>query len=296
MRKQGRNKSTFRSNRGRALNRGSLQTRKPRLARQWHRARNAPLTPRDVTVFSNKKVWWLCGKGHEWDACVSNRSLGTGCPYCSGHKVHKDNCLSIVNPEIASEWHPSRNAPLTPEDVTSRTHRKVWWLCRKGHEWLADINNRTQRNGCPYCSGRKICKDNCLRTVNPELAAEWHPSRNAPLTPDDVTARSGRTIWWICPEGHEWQANVASRSRGMRCPRCKERRRWQRGKSLQIAAPWLAREWHPEKNAQRTTKDVTPLSIRVVWWKCKNGHEVHEPVVERFQRKGCPVCTLKRKP
>lgn len=293
MRNKGRKKTALRRSRGKVSHRGSLQTRKPKLALQWHPTRNSPLTPRDVTVFSNRKVWWICGKGHEWQAVISNRSLGTGCPYCAGHKVHRQNCLSAVNPALASEWHPSRNAPLTPADVTSRTHRKVWWLCGKGHEWLADINNRTQRNGCPYCSGHKTCKDNCLRTVNPELAAEWHPARNAPLTSADVTARSGRTIWWICPKGHEWQAKVADRSAGMRCPHCSGRKPRRRKKRLEIAEPRIAREWHPEWNGRRKPKDVSPLSLRVVWWKCRNGHEVREPVAARYKRKGCPVCRLK---
>ncbi|MDR1674203.1 MAG: zinc-ribbon domain-containing protein, partial [Oscillospiraceae bacterium] len=33
------------------------------------------------------------------------------------------------------------------------------------------------------------------------------------LTPDYVTAGSGRKVWWICANGHEWQTRIANRNR-----------------------------------------------------------------------------------
>jgi len=137
------------------------------LARQWHPTGNAPLTPGDVTFGSGRKVWWLCGKGHEWNAVICNRSKGIGCPYCSGRYATTDNNLRTVNPDLARQWHPTKNAPLTPKDVTPRSAAKVWWKCSKGHEWKAAIFSRA-RNRCPYCSGRRVARDNCLQTVNPK--------------------------------------------------------------------------------------------------------------------------------
>ena len=91
----------------------SLQELYVNLATQWHPTKNGSLTPRDVTPRSNKKVWWLCKKGHEWEVTVNNRSQGSGCPYCSGHATNEKNCLSTVNPALASEWHLIRNGNLT---------------------------------------------------------------------------------------------------------------------------------------------------------------------------------------
>ena len=31
---------------------------------------------------SGIKVWWRCSRGHEWQATISNRNYGTGCPAC----------------------------------------------------------------------------------------------------------------------------------------------------------------------------------------------------------------------
>jgi len=167
-----------------------------------------------------KKVWWYCSKGHEWRAAINSRSSGNGCPYCSGKKACFDTCLLTVSPTIASEWHPTKNGALKPTDVTAYSNKKVWWLCDKGHEWQSAVYNRAKGNGCPYCSGRKVYEGNCLATINPELVAEWHPSRNFKLTPNDVTAFSNKKVWWKCGEGHDWYAVVGSRARGNGCPKC----------------------------------------------------------------------------
>ncbi len=194
------------------------------LSKQWHPTKNGPLTPGDLTPGSNKKVWWICAKGHQWQAIVNSRSQGRGCPYCAGHKVSVDNCLHTINPNLARQWNPAKNGSLTPKDVTPGSNKKVWWICKKGHAWQATISNRNRARGCPYCAGRAVCEDNCLETVNPSLAAEWHPVRNGRQTPRDVTPGSSRRVWWQCERGHEWEAIINSRNQGFgRCPYCRSR-------------------------------------------------------------------------
>ena len=74
------------------------------------------------------KVWWQCNNGHEWEATIANRSSRkSGCPECAGKKVGKDNNLFVKFPKVAKEWHPSKNKPLTPKDVTPGSKKKVWW-------------------------------------------------------------------------------------------------------------------------------------------------------------------------
>jgi hypothetical protein len=175
----------------------------PMLAKEWHPTKNGVLTPLNVTRGSSKRVWWLCSKGHEWQAIVSNRINGSGCPYCAGRTVCYDNCLQTVNPRLAKEWHPNKNGSLTPKDVTPGSHARVWWLCTKGHSWEAKILDRSYGTGCPYCSGKAVCQENCLQTLNQNLANEWHPTKNNSLTPYDVTPNSNNKVWWRCKKGHE---------------------------------------------------------------------------------------------
>jgi len=60
-------------------------------------------------------------------------------------------------PHLVKEWHPTKNGDLTPDKVTSGSHKKVWWLCPKGHNYESLPYSRTSKNprGCPYCSGNK---------------------------------------------------------------------------------------------------------------------------------------------
>jgi hypothetical protein len=121
---------------------------------------------------------------------------------------------------LAKEWHPTKNDNLTPKEVTIGSIKKIWWQCSKGHEWETTVNSRQHGHGCPYCSGRKVNDENCLKTVNPTLAKEWHLTKNGNLTPKEVTAGSGKKVWWKCSRGHVWEACVYNRSKGNNCPFC----------------------------------------------------------------------------
>ncbi len=202
----------------------SLQTVNPSLARQWHPSKNGSLTSKDVTPGSNRKAWWICSNGHDWEVAVRHRSRGSGCPYCAGRAVGSDNCLEAINPKLAKQWHPVKNGRLTSLDVTPNSGKKAWWICGKGHEWQATISNRNRGRGCPYCAGRAVCNENCLQTLNPPLAAEWHPVKNGRLTTRDVTPGSNKRVWWRCRKGHAWEAIINSRNQGFgRCPDCRSR-------------------------------------------------------------------------
>jgi len=118
---------------------------------EWHPDKNGNLSPVDLLPQSNKKVWWLCEKGHEWQAIVQRRYFGDGCPYCRGKLPSKENCLAARKPELIQEWHPMNNKGLTPFDVLPGSDKKVWWMCSEGHEWQTRISHRYYGSGCPYC-------------------------------------------------------------------------------------------------------------------------------------------------
>ena len=128
------------------------------LVKEWHPTKNKELTPKDVTSKSDKKVWWLCPKGHSYNAVIKNKTIAKSrCPYCSNKKASETNNLQILFPEIAKEWHLTKNKELTPKDFTYGSKKKVWWLCSKDHSYESVIYSRSGKNrtGCPYCSGNK---------------------------------------------------------------------------------------------------------------------------------------------
>lgn len=208
----------------------SLNSLNPKLAKEWHPTKNGKLTPSDVTNGSSKKVWWKCHEGieHEWRATIKNRQKENSfCPFCIGRKVSLTNNLIAKYPEIAKEWHPTKNGSKKPEEFTFGSQKKVWWKCPKGddHEWEAAIGSRTgvYKTGCSICHGLVIVKSNCLQTINPELAKEWHPLRNGNLTPSDVAPNSQNKVWWKCSNNkdHEWEQTITNRNTNKSgCPFC----------------------------------------------------------------------------
>lgn len=60
-----------------------LATTNPEILKEWDYEKNYPLTPKDVSIGSGKKVWLKCQNcGNKWMATIYNRSYGTGCPNC----------------------------------------------------------------------------------------------------------------------------------------------------------------------------------------------------------------------
>lgn len=120
---------------------------------EWDELKNG-ISFLDVKLSSSKKAWWKCKHGHSWEAKIYSRKV-SGCPYCSGRFPTKERNLLILDPEVAKEWHPTKNFPLTPDKISYGSGKKVWWMCKNSHEWEAVVSSRTYKrvkNGCPLCS------------------------------------------------------------------------------------------------------------------------------------------------
>lgn len=274
-----------------------MENNRTELLDQWDREANKDMTPETVARGSGKKAWWRCEKGHRWQAVINSRSGGSGCPVCSGRVVvYGSNDLETELPELASEWHPTKNMPLTPAMVTRGCHRSVWWKCEKGHEWKAVIKARAAGCACPVCAGRKVQTGvNDLRTLDPELASEWHPVKNGVLTPDTVLATSLKRVWWRCRYGHEWQAKIKDRMNGTGCPVCGGQKVVEGVNDLASQYPLLMREWHPTKNGSVLPQKMTAYNNKRVWWQCALGHEWRASVYSRTQGlTGCPYCANRK--
>ena len=411
----------------------NLQVCNPALAKEWHPTKNGPFTPQDATPGMAHKVWWICPKGHEYQAEIFRRSYGGGCSVCANRVVTTGNCLATVNPDLAKQWHPTKNGKLTPNDVVFGSHKKVWWLCKVGHEFQAIIELRhRQGTSCSFCNSKtsipelriyselkyifgnvrhraklytvecdiyipdlkiaiefdggywhrnsrekdikktkqlhekgitlirirekglpKIAKQdlvlteksvtfNCIERVlieismhvaiseqlstkirnyihgkqfrneieflklldilpgplpgtslgdlNQRVAAEWHSTKNGTLTPKNVSLSSHKMIWWVCSNGHDWQATVANRNSGNDCPYCANYKVCATN-SLAIKNPQLSKEWHPTKNGLLTPERVMPGTQKKAWWLCSKGQEWQAAVLDRNSGKGCPYCS-----
>ena len=293
----------------------SLQLQRPDLAAEWHPILNDDLTATNVSCRSSKRTWWQCriNKKHEWRAVVSYRvRKNSVCPFCNESIANADNNLAVLAPELAAEWHPTknrklrssiegsfnfnqvdkrlateqntRNRRLRPTDVTTHSQEKVWWQCKNvtSHEWEAVVAVRfKKRSGCPFCASRKVSQDNSLASMDPGLAKLWHPTRNLPLRSSEVMTKSDKVIWWRCPRSatHAWQARVSAmtvtRQHGkLGCPFCVNRRTG-KDNNFAVAFPEVAQRWHPKKNEMLSASSVAPHSSKKVWWLCPKSKK-HE--------------------
>ena len=207
-----------------------MENNRQDLLEDWDHQKNNPVTPKDISKASNRKVWWTCHVcGHEWEVTVNNRYCGSGCRLCGYKRVSKSRrtpkpgeSLLEKNPELAQEWHPTKNNNLLPKDIPFKSNKKAWWIGRCGHEWEAVVYGRTAGNGCPYCANLKVLVGyNDLESQFPDIAKEWHPTKNAELTARRVVSKANKKVWWICSVcGNEWQATISKRALGQGCPIC----------------------------------------------------------------------------
>lgn len=280
----------------------NLADANPEVALLWHPSKNGGLKPTDVAPSSRKTVWWLCNKKHEWQSSVSNLARGRRCPFCARKRISRDSSFAALHPAAAALWHPTRNLKFTPETLGPKSNKVVWWVCPKGHEWQAKVEHLGRGCGCPYCSGHRVCADNNLGFLMPDVALRWHPTQNGTLTPFDVVPGSDKNVWWLCGKGHVWRARVASmtKERGIGCKLCQAEAASERNRkrgitnsgSLADTFPNLAAEWHQTRNGRWTPHDVSPKSGKRIWWICQRGHEWATRVITRTrQETGCPECS-----
>jgi hypothetical protein len=142
-------------------------------------------------------------------------------------KLTSAHNLAVVHPKMAKQWHPTLNGDLTPRRVTPSSGKLIWWRCQKGHEWQTAVYRRKSGSGCPNCGKRRVTKQNNLKCMSPHLAAQWHPTKNGALLPQDVNLGSGEKVWWICKQGHAWEVQINNRNSGVGCPVCAREKAWE---------------------------------------------------------------------
>lgn len=237
----------------------------PEISKLWHPIKNGKLLPKNISYAADTKVWWQCENGHEWMDYVSKMTLCKKgrCSECSKIEYLKENGLVVKYPEVAKEWHPTKNGDVDINKVTYGEYKSAWWQCEKGHEWEAFICNRTSgAHNCPYCSGRYATKETSLGYNYPELLKEWDYKKND-CTPFDVTVYSHKKVHWKCKNGHKYEMMIFEKVKTKDCKTC-----YLEENNLKTLFPELIKEWHPTKNGNLWPEHFTYGSSQKVWWMC----------------------------
>ena len=146
-------------------------------------------------------------------------------------RVTNKNRLQLLNSTLALEWHPTKNLPLTANDVACFSHTKAWWVCKVCEcDYLSSISHRSRGWGCKKCGYKKSALANAmpkpgksLQDLFPEIAAEFDTTKND-LSPVEIKPSSNKQVYWKCRKGHSWKASVGNRTRrGSGCHYCSTR-------------------------------------------------------------------------
>jgi len=273
---------------------------------QWHEQLKRHLGSIVIKPYSNRKVRWSCDQcpdslPHVWEATVSDRSKGKGCPYCSGRKVCQHNTLARKAPQVAHLWNAKKNHPLSPDQVTVSSGLRAHWKCSDClHEWQAPVVLKARNNsGCPKCAkvngnmradGTRQ-KQPTFAEAKHALLEQWDYDRNIANGhfPGNTTLGSHKLIWWhchACPKGkeHSWQAPPYNRTAKIAtgCPFCASRMLCECN-SLQTVCPDVAADFDVKKNgvsaAQVTSSATKP---KYSWLSDEPG----------FKKRSVNQCTL----
>ena len=258
---------------------GSLAENRPEIAAQWHPEKNGSLTPYDITAGSDVPVWWICEKGHEWEATVSSRR---GCPYCNNE--HNSSF-----PEQILYYYLAK--------VTQAINRYKF----NGREidiYLPELNIGVEYNGRYYHKNRKqqdiakydFFKKNGIRIIvinECDFKAVdgdtiYYPYKNSDyLTMDDIVI----TVLRMC--------SLPIVDVDIKRDRAQIFENYifqEKSNSLAEKYPWLIDEWDYEKNGKLTPWLVSYGSNKRIHWICQKCRYRWEAVASSRKNSGCPCC------
>jgi superfamily II DNA or RNA helicase len=186
----------------------------PVLATLWDATKNDE--PASKANINHRPAYWLCPNGHSFTRTPRQLQRNPNCPDCNKDSPTRTSLLKL-KPGLAAWWDAEKNTSIKFEDLDASYAMPLWWRCEYGHSFSLPGVDMLKDDACPTCRLSKTS----LAAVAPNVAAEWHPTKNA-VAPSDVDAEHMMNAWWVCPNGHEYQATVRARATGKRqsCPQC----------------------------------------------------------------------------
>ncbi|MFJ8529989.1 zinc-ribbon domain-containing protein [Bacillus sp. NPDC094106] len=214
-----------------------------------------------------------------------------------------------LSDKLLSEWHPTKNENINSNEITYGSYEYIWWICSEGHEWGATPGERLKKNEeCPKCLRLKKAEQKTeikearqiksLQDIDPELAKQWHPTKNEISSEDVLFEEESNYIiyrWWKCKRNHEWKESIKSRHNNQSaCPYCSNKIVCE-DNCFAAVYPEIAKEWFIFKNdynqKSKTPYDALYTTNEEVYWICKEGHIWLEKANLRVKNgKGCRKC------
>ena len=201
-------------------------------------------------------------------------------------------------PELLAEWDFEKN-DIKPTEITKGSHRKVWWKCKEGHSYYAQVNNIANGKRCPVCAGRKVLvgfndlETWCINNNSEHLIREYSKENKQQMS--EFTMGTHKEVVWICEKGHHYKMKISDRTVShFGCPICSNHRllsgyndfcTWSKNN-----LPILIKEYSV-KNKVNMDQIMPNSTIKVIWECSMCGFEYQSSPNSRVNmRSGCPKC------
>lgn len=190
----------------------SFKDAHPIKANYWDHNKNQ-CGPDDIGQWDPRKFWFICDNDHPFDQKLRAISgLERWCRFCENQEATYENSIACTHPEIARQWHPTKNKK-TASEVSIGSNTKYWWLCPEGpdHETETKPNVRI-RNGCSVCSGHTVVFSTSLAGTFPELLNEIDFEKTD-VDPKEIYYQTTAKLPWKCIRcSHKWTVPVRART------------------------------------------------------------------------------------
>jgi hypothetical protein len=273
-----------------------LATTHPDIAKELDPVLNGTTTAQTIQAAARLSLAWRCPRNrHVYWATASNRTQGgTNCGICSNRTIVPGiNDLTTTHPRLAAELDPAFEASHPATKMCAGSGDKPEWICPDcGHHYKMSLYNRSQGSGCEPCRRARLRSTRTsLADTHPDIAAQWHPTRNNGKQPEDYSHGSNDKVYWLCATGaaHWYPQRIDRKVQGYGCSVCSSRRLVLRINDLATTDPLLVTEWHDYLNVPRRPEFMLAGTDRH-WWKCAFGHVKQQSVPNRRKSRGCTEC------
>lgn len=269
----------------------------PSLLSEWDFSKNAE-NPENYTSSSNKKVYWKCKNGHIWQATISDRCRGYRCPKCS-----KD--LRTSFPEKALYFYVNKYFNNVCEN-----YRSEWLGTFEVDVYLPDYKIGIEYDGY-YGHGVKNSLDRDLRKNKKcfeygvtliRVRENKCPLLNS--TSIDIQMKKSDDIQGVIIKVLRRLAELTKKNISIVDEEININLDYdeivslvgssKKKSSLREKYPRALTMWDYDKNKSLTPENISYMSSKKVWWRCKNGHEWTSCVSNMVKSLSCPYCSGKR--
>lgn len=278
-----------------------IENNRQELLDRWDYEKN-DFSPKEVRYTARKSIWLKCPRrlheSQKFTISVLIRSNTCLCRKCKS--VAQFLLDNFGKNGIDLLWGKKNN--ISPWDISIESYNKVWMKCvnKKYHpEYEIRAVDFKYGHRCPYCVGRKVCKEDsfgqwAIENVDKFFIEKYWSDKNN-FSPFEIPKRSKKDIWIKCQDNNthpDYKTKADRFYSGSRCPYCSSNKICYTN-SLGYLHPELVKYW--SKNNKKDIYKISSYNKNKYIWVCEtHGEFLSTPSVMIESYYKCPKCAIEK--